>query len=137
MQQIVNYHCKNIKNGNISTHVDSIMKQVAQQLSIHEEDTLFYNIRLAIWEIFCNIVVHSSKNIEKEVLVDIQTDKRNKILVEIQDFGEGFNWKSEIKKEMPSFLQIGGRGLLFIEQVCKEFYFDHLGRKATIIFEFE
>lgn len=137
MQLIVDYHCKNLKNGNISTHVDRIMRQVAEKLLIDEEETLFYNIRLAIWEIFCNIVVHSQTNVEKEVKVEIMLDSNKKIFVKIKDFGEGFEWKEKVNSEMPSYIQIGGRGLLFIEQVCEHFYFDQIGREATIVFEYE
>lgn len=137
MQLIVHYQCDNLKNGNISTHVNCIMKEVAEKLSIHEEETLYYNIRLAIWEIFCNIVVHSHTNLDKKVQVKIEMDTENKIYVTIKDYGEGFQWKEKIKKEMPPFLQIGGRGLLFIQQVCEQFYFDSIGRKATIVFQYK
>lgn len=113
------------------------MKEVAEKLSIHEEETLYYNIRLAIWEIFCNIVVHSHTNLDKKVQVKIEMDTENKIYVTIKDYGEGFQWKEKIKKEMPPFLQIGGRGLLFIQQVCEQFYFDSIGRKATIVFQYK
>lgn len=136
MQNIVDYNCKNLRNGNISIHVDQIMKEVAKKLSIEEDDILFYNIRLAIWEIFCNIVIHAHTNMEKRVQVKIDYDDE-KIILQIMDYGEGFEWENKMKKEMPGSLQIGGRGLLFIQQVCDTFYFDRIGRKATIEFKLD
>lgn len=120
--------------GNLSANVDKIMKDVIQQLKIEEESILFYNIRLAIWEIFCNVIVHAHTNMDKRVNVMISWDDSS-ITLEIEDFSDGFDWKTKIPETAPEVNHIGGRGLLFIDQISDEFGFDKEGKIAKVVFK--
>ncbi|WP_179295502.1 ATP-binding protein [Bacillus sp. FJAT-45350] len=130
---MIKYKCNVLTNSNISSHVENILEKVNEQIKLDDTSLLYYNFKLAMWEIFCNVIVHSSTNENKKVDVEVNWDN-NKIFLVIEDYGEGFKWEENVPSEAPSANQIGGRGLLFIDQICHEFFYDSTGRIATVVF---
>lgn len=131
---MIKYCFQHLTTESLTEKVDQIMNDVIEQMDVHEHSLLFYNLRLAIWELFCNVIVHAHTNEEKKVAVTISEDAEH-ILLTVEDFSEGFDWEDKMPKSEPRIDQMGGRGLLFIDQISSKFYFEDRGRKAKVFFK--
>ena len=75
-----------------------------------------FNIILGIREAFTNAVKHGNRcDSSKLVRVNLIFNERH-LIVEVADEGEGFNWKSYLKKNLPS-KEESGRGLAIMKAV--------------------
>ncbi|WLR52928.1 ATP-binding protein [Bacillus tianshenii] len=128
-------HCK-LKREGLTEQMNKMIAPLQTELSLNEDSLLFYNVRLAIWEVLCNIIEHSEGNIDNQIDMTLNwTDET--ITITITDYGKGFKWSECIPEEPPDFTQIGGRGLLMTKTLCDTFTFDREGKTATLIFKYD
>lgn len=109
-----------------------------EKISMEEHlcEALQERVKLAVSEVATNAIVHGNReNIQKKVLIRISVDPK-KILVEVQDEGDGFS-PDEIPDPVDSdnLLRPGGRGIFLIREYCDEVRFADHGRCVILRFE--
>lgn len=123
---------RDLKQGNLARNVTSVIEKIKFFQDNQTRDILQYNVKLVIWELFCNFIQHGADDEQKHADVEILEDEE-KITVRITSFGKGFYWIIYRNMECPVHSHIGGRGLYLIQQVC-DFSYDEDGKVATAIF---
>lgn len=127
---------ENLEQSTISNHVEMIIGNI--EFINHNicSEILFYNIKLALWEIFSNIINYESVNEKQQIKILIHESEKEIELV-IIFIGRGFEWVKYKNMDCPSVDQIGGRGLYLLQQICDFFDYDDSGTKARLIFRKE
>lgn len=126
----------NLEQSTISNHVEMIMENI--EFIKHKicSEVLFYNIKLALWEIFSNIINYEPVNDNQQIKILIH-ESAEEIELIIISVGEGFEWLKYKDMDCPGVEQIGGRGLYLLQQICYFFDYDDSGTKARLIFRKE
>ena len=90
-----------------------------------------FNILLGIREAFTNAVKHGSRcDSSKHVRVYLIFNERH-LIAEVADEGEGFDWKSYLKKNLPS-KEESGRGLAIMKAVFTKVKYNPKGNRLIL-----
>jgi len=97
---------------------------------IQNED--IFAIVLAVREALTNSVKHGCKfDPHKKVMFSLQLEN-NKIMMEIEDEGNGFDWHTHIKrKKKVPILETSGRGIKIMKAYFPDVKFNEKGNKLT------
>lgn len=133
MKREATYH----KTLNATTkNLSDVRKFVSLQAKKHGfTDDQISDIRLAVDEACTNVIKHAySFDDSKEFIVDLEFDK-SALLIEITDFGTGFN---PSKYEVPNLQRRikqkkrGGMGIFLIQNLMDELSYDSDGSRNVI-----
>ncbi|MBF0379132.1 MAG: ATP-binding protein [Desulfamplus sp.] len=94
-----------------------------------------FAIQLVMREGLTNAVRHGNCfNAAKIVRCYVKIDKNQMLIVEIEDQGEGFNWKREQTKDIKDLDDDSdhGRGLMIMEQYFSRYWYNERGNKLTL-----
>ncbi|WP_027415933.1 ATP-binding protein [Aneurinibacillus terranovensis] len=130
---MLNYECTQLADDELKKHVDVMMNQVSDYLSLSPESLLYYNIYLSIWELLLNIINHNKAGDHTVNVAVWWTEKE--IFLQIKHEGGGFDWENCMACELPSDEHARGRGLFLVSHVSKTFSFNSTGQIATVTFE--
>jgi serine/threonine-protein kinase RsbW len=125
---------KNIKLPSNKSSVRSLEPILAEIRKIHNiDENKFYNVMIAVTEAVNNAIIHGNKLCkEKEVLFNIEAD-HNKIIITVQDEGEGFDPNTVDDCLVPeNLLKDGGRGVFLIRELMDEVEFLDTGKGTKI-----
>ena len=125
---------------NLSSHprnivlVESFVEQVAEQYKIAPD--IYGNILITLTEAVNNAIIHGNCKDESKT-VQIQLCKKQDCLaVRVSDEGCGFDLNAIPDPTCPeNVLQVGGRGVFLIQQLCDAVQFHNNG--ATVEMEFK
>lgn len=100
------------------------------------DESLTHRVMLALSEAVTNAIVHGNKeNRNKKVSIKIKINT-SKIVIDIQDEGEGFD-PDDIPDPVDekNLLVTGGRGLFLMEEFADEVEYRNKGRLVILKFE--
>ncbi|MDZ5474592.1 ATP-binding protein [Bacillus sp. 31A1R] len=123
-----------LTKSNLSVSIERVLETIDYLKSNLCSDTLRFNIKLALWEIFTNYIVHGNEHSCREIVVlKLENDRE----IEITIISEGSDFDSEhlIGDLCPSVEQIGGRGLYIVQQICDMFLVEQRGKIAKMVFK--
>lgn len=132
---------------NISPNSDKIGDLIKKILiiigeNIEDSSELEFKIELALRETLANAIEHGSKlaaendlDEELEIIIGLKIQP-DKILIQVEDPGPGFNWEDCNLKMTPNFEE-KGRGLKMINVVADKIEFNQQGNKITVVFDFK
>lgn len=132
---MISFQNYQLQREGLTKQMQAFTAPLLSELNLNEESTLVSNMRLAIWEMLCNVIEHSKDNSDNRIDLVLEWSD-HQIMITIIDHGKGFNWHGCMPCEPPDITQLGGRGLLMTRELCDEFSFDESGKKATLIFHY-
>lgn len=91
-----------------------------------------FSVCLCMREGLTNAVRHGHQNDESKIVKYSLVRSGNRLIMEIEDEGQGFDWK-RIKKMKPVFESDHGRGLAIIQKYFSTHTFNDKGNKLTLI----
>ena len=134
--ELVNYRMENAFRAVISSTEQSILKLLDTvdnliELLYPTEYGNFPDLKMAIYEGLSNAAEHgNNKKAEKKIYFRIEL-KMDKILVQIKDEGEGFDWSKEFVSY--SDTQVTHRGLGLINHLVDEVTFSIQGNEINML----
>ncbi|MGM0607279.1 MAG: ATP-binding protein [Candidatus Muiribacteriota bacterium] len=94
-----------------------------------------YDIRMSLEEALANSIEHGYKDSEREGLVQVYVIcLQDEIIIFIDDYGKGFDREKLIKKvdkKIDEPYALRGRGLLILEKIADEVYYDSIKNKGS------
>jgi serine/threonine-protein kinase RsbW len=113
--------------------IEKIVDDLSSEFNIGED--LYGNILIAALEATNNAIQHGNKlDKEKSVTLTVRMDS-NKLLMRIEDEGEGFDFKHIPDPTAPENIEnINGRGIFLMEKLSDKIEFSRNG--ATVELEF-
>ncbi len=127
----------NMLSVNFSSTINSVEHVISITKSFIEENKKagginFFSLHLILLESLTNAVKHGNhydaqKSIDYQFLL---LDDR--VEIEIEDMGDGFNWQETIKNDIPC-LTSHGRGIHIIKEYSDLFRYNKKGNKLKII----
>jgi len=123
-----------LTKSNLSISIEGVLETIDYFKSNLCSETLRFNIKLALWEIFTNYIVHGNEHSCREIVVlKLENDRE----IEISIISEGSDFDSEhfIGDSCPSVEQIGGRGLYIVQQICDTFLVEQRGKMTKMVFK--
>jgi len=101
----------------------------------HIEDDIYGNIMVAVTESVNNAIRHGNKfDKDKNVLLSLFVEQ-DRIVFEIEDEGNGFNYEALSDPTAPENLENpGGRGIFLMRNLSDEVEFQNEGRKVQLTF---
>ncbi len=112
-------------------NVEFFLKNVLDEFNLTQK--YFNKIYLCISEAVINSIKHGNKNdLNKSVSIGINCNK-NLINVDIEDEGEGFDFKNVEDPTLKSNLKKeSGRGILLIKNMCDTLEYNQKGNRLQI-----
>jgi serine/threonine-protein kinase RsbW len=112
-------------------NVDKAAQEAKRFLSQIGAEEHAFQVVLVLREALLNAVLSGSKlEAEKRVVCAIrQAD--NDLLLEVEDEGEGFDWRRQLGKA-PAAGHESGRGLAIMKAYCQDVMFNQKGNKLTL-----
>lgn len=126
-----------IKNIKLQSHKSSVRDLEPLLIEIRKKHNIdenkFYNVMIAVTEAVNNAIIHGNKLCrEKEVNFNIEADS-NKIIVTVQDEGEGFDPEKVADCLVPeNLMKDGGRGVFLIKELMDEVEITDTGKGTKI-----
>lgn len=119
-----------------SNNVKFEEKYLKQEVNYSEKlRSNLFAIQLVMREGLTNAVRHgNSFNVAKLVRCYVKIDQNQMLIMEIEDQGEGFNWKKEQSKDIKDLDDDSdhGRGLVIMEQYFSRYWYNERGNKLTL-----
>ena len=112
-----------------------VLEKAEKELKMHGigEDVIF-SVRTALGEAIVNAIKHGNK-MNKELTVKVKMDiGEDKIEIEVEDQGEGFNYQNlPDPTEESSLYKLSGRGVFLIKSMMNKVEFFDRGRIIKMI----
>jgi len=90
-----------------------------------------FDILLVMREALNNAVIHGChSNVDKSVFYRVKLD-RNELAMEVEDEGDGFDWRTILKRE-PRLDWDHGRGFPILKHYCDRICFNEKGNQLII-----
>lgn len=114
--------------------VESFVERAAEQYKIDPD--IYGNILITLTEAVNNAIIHGNcKDESKTVQIQLRK-KRDALAVRVSDEGCGFDLNAIPDPTCPeNILQVGGRGVFLMQQLCDAVQFHNNG--ATVEMEFK
>jgi len=114
--------------------VESFVERAAEQYKIDPD--IYGNILITLTEAVNNAIIHGNcKDESKTVQIQLRK-KRDALAVSVSDEGCGFDLNAIPDPTCPeNILQVGGRGVFLMQQLCDAVQFQNNG--ATVEMEFK
>ena len=113
------------------TNIDRAAEKTERFLSTSNMEELIFDIILVLREALTNAVIHGSeKNPQKDVTYSLQAEN-GFLLMEVEDKGDGFDWRSYLDRDLPSE-QGCGRGLAIMKRYSTSIEYNEKGNRVTL-----
>lgn len=112
-------------------NIDQVCGQMRGFLAKQDLDQHYFSVSLVVREALNNAVVHGcAADSQKEIrfLMEIEN---NDIVMEIEDPGEGFNWRQQMKIEA-GVEDIHGRGMSIFDHYCNQYEYNDKGNRVRL-----
>jgi serine/threonine-protein kinase RsbW len=113
-------------------NIDKVDFQTKVFLENHNLQSEIFSVCLCMREGLTNGVRHGHKNDSLKILRYSLTRTKKNLIMEIEDEGEGFDWRAFEKTE-PVFESDHGRGLAIIRKYFSKYEFNEKGNKLILI----
>ena len=113
--------------------VSRVLGFIKSRVNLKEE--MEYDIKLILNELLLNAVIHGNRYC-RDKRVDIKLDilKNGKMMLAVNDQGEGFSYLSfQHRRPILDPEQEGGRGLNIIQALSDEVRYNKKGNRVTVI----
>jgi serine/threonine-protein kinase RsbW len=112
-------------------NIDRIDKETRKLLEKELGGSQIFAISLSMREGLTNAIKHGHRSDSNKIIKYTLTLKKDKLIIEIEDQGEGFDWKKNRNKN-PSPELDHGRGLTIISEYCSEYSYNEKGNKLKM-----
>jgi len=112
-------------------NIDRIDKESRKLLEKELNESQVFAVCLSTREGLTNAIKHGHHSDSSKIIHYALTLKRDKLFIEIEDQGEGFDWKT-ICKKTPNPELDHGRGLTIIREYSSEYTYNKKGNKLKI-----
>lgn len=114
-------------------HVEDFVKSLMCKCEINQE--VYDNILISLTEAVNNAIIHGNKaDIKKYVNINCK-EKRQKVIIQISDEGQGFDPNQVKDPTLPENIEeCGGRGVFIMKQLCDQLLFLDDGRTVELHF---
>lgn len=116
--------------------IDKIDFETRNILKGEMDESRIFALSLCMREGLTNAIKHGHQLDTEKIARCTLTIKAKEIFIDIEDQGDGFDWK-EISKKTPNPKLDHGRGLTIIKEYCSEFRYNDKGNKLTMIIKKE
>jgi serine/threonine-protein kinase RsbW len=116
-------------------NVDKASKEIKRIIKRAGMKNLGFNIILGIREALINSVIHGSMGDGNKIIRLNMFLEDNGLIVEVEDQGEGFDWKAFIGKKLPS-REESGRGLAIMKKSFSSIEYNEKGNRVVMIKRF-
>jgi serine/threonine-protein kinase RsbW len=124
--------------GRLSIIFSSTMENIDRadletRLFLEDEltDSQIFGVCLSMREGLTNAVKHGNHNDAGKMIKYVLTITEDRLILEIEDHGQGFDWRKASGKE-PVSVSDHGRGLAIIDEYSSEFSFNEKGNQLKI-----
>ncbi|PLX16222.1 MAG: hypothetical protein C0601_11415 [Candidatus Muiribacterium halophilum] len=136
----VEYNNREIELKNHKAEINRLFNYLTKLLAnsgIEGEDILF-KVRLIVDEALCNAIEHGNRLDEKKTIKVTHELKGKKLILTIEDDGDGFEWKRKLLSENSVDIKSDrGRGIIILKELCDEFVYNSKGNNAKILISLE
>lgn len=108
---------------------DTETRKFIEELGLESET---FAVSLVMREGLTNAVKHAHHYDDQKIVTYSITLESQKLIMEIEDQGEGFDWR-EIQKRPPDMRADHGRGIQIMKQYFNDCSFNEKGNKMTLI----
>jgi len=112
-------------------NIDKAANEAQKLLIANGFETQWFNIILAVRETLTNAVLHGCQGDEDKSIKFAMDISGDHLIIDVEDTGEGFDWKTSLDKELPS-TQTSGRGLAIIQKIFDTIIFNKKGNKIRL-----
>jgi len=112
--------------------IDKIDIETRRLLKDELDDSHIFALSLCMREGLTNAIKHGHRLDTDKITQYTLTIGEKTIIIEIEDQGEGFDWRKVRKKKTNPKLD-HGRGLTIINEYCSEYRYNEKGNKLTMI----
>ncbi|MBW2220707.1 MAG: ATP-binding protein [Deltaproteobacteria bacterium] len=112
-------------------NIDRIDKETRKLLEKELSDSQIFAVSLSMREGLTNAIKHGHRSDSDKIIQYTLTSKEDKLIIEIEDQGEGFDWRKNRKKKPNPELD-HGRGLTIINEYCSEYSYNEKGNKLKM-----
>ncbi len=113
--------------------VEKFVDEIASELSL--TDSVYGNLLIATLEAANNAIVHGNRNIEEKVVAIVLTIEIDKIILRVQDQGNGFDYSNIPDPTAPENIEkINGRGVFLMQKLSDKIEFFENGRIVQLTF---
>ncbi len=114
--------------------VEEFIEEVRNSLEF--KDDVYGNVMVAITEAVNNSIIHGNKgDSSKNVTILCHTQNPYRLLVAVEDEGDGFNPDDLPDPTAPENIEkAGGRGVFLMRTLSNEITFENEGRRVEMIF---
>ena len=113
------------------SNIDIICDKTRIFLNEFGLSSIEFQTLISLREALCNAVIHgSNSDYRKKIFFQIKINGKS-LIIEIEDQGEGFNWKS-INNEIPDSSLESGRGLAIIKHHFGRLRYNKKGNKIIL-----
>ena len=113
-------------------NIDLADKETRKFLTDHDLPSEVFSVCLCMREGLTNAVRHGNRDDASKTVQYSLALSGNRLIMEISDEGEGFDWKRIGEKE-PLFASDHGRGLVIIRRYFSSYRFNARGNKLTMV----
>ncbi len=111
--------------------VDSLCLKIREMLNSNDLGEVCFGVELLARECLSNAVIHGNKNIvDKSVKLSLSVG-RQWIRLQVDDEGEGFNWRKARRKRSDS-AETSGRGIELYTLYAARVRFSRQGQQITL-----
>jgi len=114
--------------------IDKIDVETRDMLKGELDESRIFALSLCMREGLTNAIKHGHRLDPEKIVHCMLTIEEKEIIIDIEDQGEGFDWK-EISRTIPDPQRDHGRGLTIIREYCSEFRYNEKGNKLTMIIQ--
>jgi serine/threonine-protein kinase RsbW len=112
-------------------NVDKAAKEIGKFFTSVGIKRKTFNIILCVREALINAVTHGSgRDDKKNINFELKLEGNN-IIIEVEDEGEGFDWRTCLSKGLPS-KEESGRGLAIMKKCFAEIKYNEKGNRLTL-----
>lgn len=114
--------------------VEEFVEEIRSLLKF--KDDVFGNVMIAITEAVNNSIFHGNKeDLNKNVTIRFQTHNPYRLMVAVEDEGDGFDPEELPDPTAPeNVVKVGGRGVFLMCNLSDEISFEDEGRRVELIF---
>ena len=116
-------------------NVDRASKKIKRIIKREGIKNLGFNIILGVREALINSVIHGSMGDGSKIIRLNMFLGDNRLIVEVEDQGEGFDWKALISKKLPS-MEESGRGLAIMKKSFSSIEYNQKGNRVVMTKKF-
>ncbi|HHV71845.1 MAG TPA: ATP-binding protein [Clostridia bacterium] len=109
----------------------STLLSLLEKNGITDSDLVF-TLRLVLHEALSNAIIHGNQEDKnKKVFLRLMLNE-DRIVLEVEDEGNGFNYEERQRDEEVDLLHDGGRGLIILESLLDELVFKDNGKRVIM-----